>query len=239
MATARERTVIVEDDPITRTMLVRYFAQQGYEAEAAAGIVEARRALRRRPADVLLLDIVLPDGDGVAFAREIRRDSAVGIIFVTNRNRDADRIQGLEAAGDDYVTKPINLRELLARVRALCRRLALDRKFAPDDTILAFDNWLIDLKRRELAERDGRVLRLTRGEFDLLAALILARGEAVTRDYLVEVVSNRAVKVTPRTVDALVARLRRKLELASSGPCPIRTVTGTGYRLDAAISIAP
>ena len=239
MNAAQERALIVEDDPITRTMLADYFAREGYQAAAVSSLAEAREALSRYPVDFLLLDIMLPDGDGIEFAREIRRGSAVGIIFVTNRNRDADRILGLEAAGDDYVTKPINLRELLARVRALCRRRGLDRRFQPEDTVLAFDQWIIDLKRRELFVRNGAVVRLTRGEFDLLAALALARGETLTRDYLVEVVSNRALDVTPRTVDALVARLRRKLELTIAQPCPIRTVTGVGYRLDTAVCNAP
>ena len=239
MSGAEERALIVEDDPITRTMLANYFSREGYQTVAASNLVQARAALAEGAMDVVLLDIMLPDGDGIEFAREIRRDSAIGIIFVTQRNRDADRIRGLEAAGDDYVTKPINLRELLARVRALCRRRSLDRRFQSEDTVLTFDACIIDLKRRELSVRNGAVVRLTRGEFDLLAALALARGETLTRDYLVEVVSNRALEVTPRTVDALVARLRRKLELAVERPCPIRTVTGIGYRLEAVVSSAP
>jgi two-component system, OmpR family, torCAD operon response regulator TorR len=239
MNAAQERALIVEDDPITRTMLANYFSNEGYQTVAVGNLVEARAALGERAMDILLLDIMLPDGDGIDFAREIRRDSAIGIIFVTQRNRDADRIRGLEAAGDDYVTKPINLRELLARVRALCRRRGLDRRFQSEETVLTFGAWILDLQRRELSVRNGAVVRLTRGEFDLLAALALARGETLSRDYLVEVVSNRALDVTPRTVDALVARLRRKLELAVGQPCPIRTVTGAGYRLEAVVSSAP
>ncbi|WFU37245.1 response regulator transcription factor [Bradyrhizobium sp. CB82] len=238
MAAERERALIVEDDPITQAILRQYFGGEGYEAEAVSSLAEARQAFRRLPADVLLLDIALPDGDGVEFAREVRRESAVGIIFVTSKNQDSDRIKALEAAGDDYVTKPINLRELLARVRALSRRRALDRRFQPDDVILSFAGWIIDLKRRELFRQDGGVLRLTRGEFDLLAALALARGGTVTRDYLVEVVSNRDIAVTPRTVDSLVARLRGKLEQVVPMPCPIRTVKGEGYRLDSPVEIA-
>lgn len=234
----RERALVVEDDPIMRTMLASCFAGEGYEAEAASTIAEARQILRSRPADFLLLDIVLPDGDGIEFARELRRKSTVGIIFVTNRKRDADRILGLEAAGDDYVTKPVNLRELMARVRALCRRLALERKTWPDETVLEFDPWLIDLRQRELSIRGGQGVRLTRGEFDLLAALVLARGAVVTRDYLAEVVSKREIEVMPRTVDVLVSRIRGKLEKAAGRPCPILTVVGHGYRLDAAVASA-
>lgn len=238
MATERERTLIVEDDPITQAVLRQYFDNEGYEVEAVASLAEARLALRRQPADFLLLDIALPDGDGLDFAREIRRNSAVGIIFVTSKNTDADRIRGLESAGDDYVTKPVKLRELLARVRALSRRRALDRRFQPDDVILSFAGWIIDLKRRELFRQDGGVLRLTRGEFDLLAALALARGTVVTRDYLVEVVSKRDIAVTPRTVDSLIARLRGKLERVVALPCPIRTVKGEGYCLDTPVETA-
>lgn len=236
MTPKRERILIVEDDPITQTMLARYLESVGYEVVTGGNVAQAREALRIAPADVLLLDINLPDGDGISFARELRQHSTVGIIFVTQRTGDVDRILGLETAGDDYVTKPVRLRELLARVRALLRRQRLYHEVSPVDTVLTFDQWLIDLRRRELARLGGDVLPLTPREFDLLAALAMVRGATLTREYLLEVVSKREHTTDARTVDTLIARLRRKMsDAAGDAHCPIATVVGVGYRLDATV----
>ncbi|KVX87539.1 two-component system response regulator [Burkholderia ubonensis] len=236
MEPAPERILIVEDDPVTQAMLARYLGGAGYKIAVGSTLADARDALRAAPADVLLLDINLPDGDGISFARELRQHSTAGIIFVTQRAGDADRVLGLEAAGDDYVTKPVRLRELLAQVRALLRRQRLYHEVSPVDTVLTFDRWLIDLRRRELALLGGDVLALTPREFDLLAALVMARGATLTRDYLREVTSKREHTMDARTVDTLIARLRRKLSQADSAAgCPIRTVVGVGYRLDAKV----
>jgi two-component system torCAD operon response regulator TorR len=230
-AVRRDRLIVVEDDPVTRSMIARYFADQGFEVEEAATGAECRRALKRSPADLVFIDIQLPDGDGFDLAREIRAASAIGIIFVTQKDSEVDRILGLELAGDDYVTKPVNLRELLARARSLLRRRSMDRDADRHNPVIGFESWLLDQTRRELTMRDGTPVRVTRGEFDLLAALVQANGRPLSRDYLVEVVSNRDTEVGDRTVDALVARLRRKLQTPEGGPPVIVTVTGVGYKL--------
>lgn len=218
-------------------MLARYLGDASYRIATCSHLAQAREIVRHEVVDLLLLDINLPDGDGISFAAELRQRSTAGIIFVTQRSSDIDRIRGLEAAGDDYVTKPVNLRELLARVRALLRRQQLYREVSSSDTVLTFEHWLIDLRRRELALRDGVVLPLTPREFDLLAALAMARGATLTREYLLEVVSKREHTVDARTVDTLVARLRRKLsQAAATAGCPIRTVVGVGYRIDAKVN---
>jgi two-component system torCAD operon response regulator TorR len=227
----RDRLIVVEDDPVTRSMIARYFAEQGFEVEEAGTGAECRRALKRSPADLLFIDIQLPDGDGFDLAREIRATSAVGIIFVTQKDSEIDRIVGLELAGDDYVTKPVKLRELLARSRSLLRRRGLERDAARERSVITFESWLLDQTRRELTTREGVPVRVTRGEFDLLAALVQANGRPLSRDYLVEVVSNRDTEVGDRTVDALVARLRRKLQPPAGGQPVIVTVTGVGYKL--------
>jgi two-component system torCAD operon response regulator TorR len=198
----RERLVVVEDDPVTRTMLVGYFSENNFDVVGAGSCAECRQALRGR-ADLVFLDVQLPDGDGFELAKEIQATSNAGIIFVTRRDTDVDRILGLEIAGDHYVTKPINLRDLLARARSVLRRRSIDRKAARNHNSSA--------------------------EFDLLAALVGADGRPLSRDYLIEVVSNRQAEVDIRTVDALVARLRRKL--VGSGTPVIATVTGVGYKL--------
>ncbi len=225
------RLVVVEDDAVTRSMIARYFQGEGFDVAEAATGAECRRALKQRPADLVFVDIQLPDGDGFDLAREIRAGSAVGIIFVTQKDSEVDRILGLELAADDYVTKPVNLRELLARARSLLRRRELERGAARERSVITFESWLLDQTRRELATRDGVPVRVTRGEFDLLAALVLANGRPLSRDYLIEVISNRDTEVGDRTVDALVARLRRKLRTPEGSVPVIVTVTGIGYKL--------
>lgn len=225
---ARDRLIVVEDDPATRTMLVDYFSANNFNVVATSSCAECRQAMRSR-ADLVFLDVQLPDGDGFALAREIQATSNAGIIFVTRRAADVDRILGLEIAGDHYVTKPIDLRDLLARARSVLRRRAIDRRAARSHNSIALGDWIIDLTRRELLGNDGKPVALTRAEFDLLAALVAGDGRPLSRDYLIEVVSNRQVEVDIRTVDALVARLRRKL--VGSGTPVIATVTGVGYKL--------
>lgn len=226
----RERLIVVEDDPVTRAMVAGYFTDHGFEVVEAGTAAECRQALRRRNPDLVFVDVQLPDCDGFDLAKEIQALSSAGIIFVTRRNSEVDRIVGLEIGGDHYVTKPIDLRDLLARARSLLRRRAVDRAAARRGTSISFGNWVIDLVRRELSNNDGTVLRVTRAEFDLLAALVDADGRPLNREYLVEVVSNRQGDVDARTVDTLVARLRRKL--VGSGKLPvIATVAGIGYKL--------
>ena len=211
-------------------MIATYFAREGFTVHEAASGTECRDLLRGMQPDLLFIDLNLPDGNGLHLAREIRAKSPVGIIFVTQQNSAADRIRALEMAGDDYVTKPVNLRELLARTRALLRRRELERAPKDRNAVYAFGPWLIDLVRRELTA-GGSPIQMTRAEFDLLAALVEASGRPLTRDYLVEVVSNRSLGGDLRTVDTLVARIRRKLQAVSEKQEVIVTVPGVGYRL--------
>ena len=227
-----ETILVVEDEAATRTMVVEYLRDEGYEVREAENIAQGREALQRGPADIVLLDINLPDGDGLSVGRELRAKGETGLIFVTRRDSEVDRVVGLELGGDDYVVKPINLRELLARVRSVLRR----RRSALDATsvrsgVRTFGGWLIDLTRRELSDPVGEPVRLTRGEFDLLAALVHGGGRPITRDYLIEVVTNSDADTTTRTVDTLVSRLRRKVEPDPRHPEMIVTVQGVGYKL--------
>jgi len=227
-STGRERLIVVEDDPVTRAMIAGYFTDNNFEVVEAKGCADCRSALKTR-ADLVFIDVQLPDGDGFELAKEVQTLSSAGIIFVTRRDTEVDRILGLEVAGDHYVTKPINLRDLLARARSLLRRREIEREASRSDTVIMFGNWVIDLTRRELTEVGGKPVALTRAEFDLLAALVGADGRPLSREYLIEVVSNRQSEVDVRTVDALIARLRRKL-VGGDQPV-ITTVTGIGYKL--------
>lgn len=229
-ATSQERLVIVEDDPVTRTVIAGYFTDQGFQVEETETVVQARQAVRRVRPDLIFIDVVLPDGDGFDLARELQSVSDAGIIFVTQRDADVDRIVGLELAGDHYVSKPVDLRDLLARARSLLRRRRIERDMARRNTVATFGPFTVDLLRRELATINGDPIRLTRGEFDLLAALVESAGHPLSRDYLIEVISNRFTDVDARSVDALVARLRRKLgDTGKSGV--IATVSGMGYKI--------
>lgn len=230
MTSERPHLIVVEDDPVTRSMVAGYFSREGFSVHEAGSALECRALLKSKTVDLVFIDIQLPDSNGLSLAQEIRATSPVGIIFVTQRDSETDRVVGLELAGDDYVTKPINLRELLARARALLRRRTLERDVSRAP-VASVGPWLLDMTRRELATRNGEPIRLTRAEFDLLAALVDANGRPLSRDYLSEVVSNRSLTGDSRTVDTLVARLRRKLVPDEHGTSVIVTVPGIGYKL--------
>lgn len=218
-------------------MISGYFAQEGFCVKEAGSAAECRSLLRPSAFDLIFVDIHLPDANGIEFAREIGAGSDMGIIFVTQRDSELDRILGLESVGDDYVTKPVNLRELMARARSCLRRRRPDRTPTNRRAVVTFGPYIMDLTRRELALSSGAPVPLTRGEFDLLAALVEANGRPLFRDFLAEVVSTRAGDVAGalRSVDTLVARLRRKLH-QHDGAQVIVTVTGIGYRFGWAVA---
>ncbi|KAB7623809.1 response regulator transcription factor [Alkalilimnicola sp. S0819] len=222
--------VVVEDSPETRHLLVEYLRQQGYRVHEAADGAAFRELLRSLTPVLVILDIELPDTDGLTLAREAHRHGEPGIIFVTVRDNDFDRVAALELGGDDYITKPVNLRELLARVRSVLRRRQAGA--AAVTTSYQFHGYRLDLVRRELSLADGERVPLTAGEFGVLAVLAAHRGQPVERGYLLEAVTSRdPLEVSERTVDTLVRRLRCKLETDPRHPRLVLTVPGVGYRL--------
>lgn len=221
--------VVLDDDPITRSIIAKYFSNEGFQVREAGSAAECRTVFKLGVPDLIFVDIHLPDANGIVFAQEIRAASAVGIVFVTQRDSEVDRVVGLESVGDDYVTKPVNLRELMARARSLLRRRKLEPAPGNRRAVMTFGSYVMDLTRRELS-LNSLPIQLTRGEFDLLAALVEANGRPLNRDYLAEVVSSRVGDGDIRTVDSLIARLRRKLKPADGGEPIIVTVTGVGYR---------
>lgn len=226
----RDAILIVDDCPENRGLVAAYLEQQGYTVhEAEDGAAYRARLAELAPA-LALIDIELPDTDGLTLALETRRQTDAGIIFVTVRDNDFDRIAALELGGDDYLTKPVNLRELLARVRSVLRRRAAG--LVAPGARLPVGGYELDLLRRELLRRDGARVETTQGELNLLAALAAHRGEPVSREYLLQSISPRdPSEVSERTVDTLVRRLRRKLEPDPDNPTLIVTVHGVGYRL--------
>ena len=238
----QERTyhlLIVEDEPVTRTKLAGYFKSAGYEVSVAGSGEDMHRMLARHHINLLLLDISLPDADGLDLTLELRKTYELGIILVTGRNTDVDRILGLEIGADDYVTKPFNERELLARVKSVLRRLSIQASAVPENDSLYFDNWEINLTQRKVASSKGEKVHLTRGEFELLSALVKHPKTVMSRDRLMALVTHRSWQPDNRTIDVLIKRLREKIEIDPKSPELLLTVYGEGYVLAAEVSDAP
>lgn len=225
--------IVVEDEPVTRVTVSSYLTAQGYRVSEADDSRQMDAILARDPADLLIVDINLDGKDGLEITREIRARSEIGIILVSARTDDVDRIVGLELGADDYVSKPYNKRELLARVKNLLRRTAFARQFARP--IRQFDGLRFDIARRNLAGRDGAAIPLTRAEYELLRLFVEHPGEVLSRDVLMQGVTHRADGTSDRTVDVLVRRLRGKLERDPQHPQIISTSHGEGYVFTAAL----
>jgi two-component system torCAD operon response regulator TorR len=215
--------LVVEDSPESLELIAGYLESQGIRTLRAATAAQMTDLLATERPSLILLDVNLPDGDGIALASKLRLGERCGLIFVTSRDTDDDVIAGLEAGGDDYVTKPVNMRALHARIRSVLRRAA--------DSVITFEGWNLDLIRRELFQPNGRMVELTTGEFNILAALAAQRPNPVSRDFLLDVISNRDPReVSEHTIDTLISRLRRKMQTGTAKPL-IATVRGIGYAL--------
>jgi len=223
--------LVVEDELATRAMLVKVFEDAEFRVSTADDAAAARRAVAAESPDLVLLDLNLPDEQGLGLARELCARPDFATIIVTARADDLDRVAGLEIGADDYVTKPFFPRELVARVRVVLRRLdgAVGRATEASGTV-EFDGWVLDLGAHTLADPQGRDVPLTRAEFSLLAALVTRAGRPQTRDQLLEAVSHRDWAPVDRTVDVLVSRLRRKIEPNPKSPRFIQTIPGIGYK---------
>ena len=225
---AGQRLSVVDDDPSIRETLKGFLEAEGYEVYCAADADELDRILHVKLIDLVLLDIRLPGRDGLSLTRELREKSEIGIILITGRNDKIDRILGLEYGADDYVTKPLDERELLPRVRNLLRRVGHSRSVAVAST-LSFGRFQLDTRGRSLMDESGHPVALTTAEFDLLVALVKNTGQVMSRERLIAATSRRRFESMDRTVDTLVRRLRRKIEIDPDNPLLIKTVHGTGY----------
>jgi DNA-binding response OmpR family regulator len=225
-----ERIAVVDDDPSIRETLEGFLQAEGYEICCAADADELDRVMRVKHIDLVLLDIRLPGRDGLSLTRELREKSEIGIILITGRNDKVDRILGLEYGADDYIAKPVDERELLPRVRNLLRRVAHSRSaHASAPATLAFGAFLLDTRARNLTDVEGRSVPLTTAEFDLLAVLVRHAGQVMSRERLISATKRRRFESMDRTIDTLVRRLRRKIEVDPDNPHLIKTVHGTGY----------
>jgi two-component system, OmpR family, torCAD operon response regulator TorR len=220
---------IVDDEPLIQSTLVTYFENAGFAVRSAETADQARRLMARERIDFVLLDIRLPDGDGLTLMRDIRAESDVPVILITSRAEEADRIIGLELGADDYVTKPFSPREVLARVKTVLRRTRAVADRGQGKQLRRFAGWCLDLENHRLTSPSGESMRLTSAEFELLAALVRHPGRIMSRNDLLDVMSNREWDPNDRTVDVLVGRLRRKIEADPGKPQIILTEYGLGY----------
>lgn len=221
--------LIVEDEEVTRTRIAAYFEAEGYRVSQSEDGADINRILTEGGVDVVLLDINLPGKDGLLLARELSEKTDAGIILVTARSDEVDRIVGLEIGADDYVTKPFNPRELLARVKNVIRRIRVTRQEPGKARLRTFSGWTLDTARRCVVSGNGASTSLTRGEFELLVAFLEHPGETFSRERLMSKITHRAWTPNERTIDVLVRRLRNKIEPNSHEPVIILTVHGEGY----------
>ena len=225
-----ERILIVDDEPELRRLLNRYLAAEGYRVAEAENGVAMQRYLDDHDVDLVILDLMMPGEDGLTLARRLRNRGDQPIIILSARGDDVDRIVGLEVGADDYLAKPFNPRELLARIRAVLRRThAGDGGEAGEQaSTVRFGSWELNLASHRLT-RDGEEVALTSGEFELLKIFVRHPDRVLTRDQLLTMTKGYEHTPYDRSIDVRVNRLRRKIEEDPSAPRLIRTIWGSGY----------
>ncbi|KAA0573918.1 response regulator transcription factor [Azospirillum sp. B21] len=229
----------VDDDEPIRELLASYLAGEGYRVTTAHDTASAKQALDGDPVDLVVCDLRLPDGDGLGLVRQIRTESQIPVIILSSKDQDVDRIVGLELGADDYLTKPFNPRELLARIKAVLRRVSNDARPPrnPDElrAVVQFANWELDLTAQRLRGQEGREVELTKAEFGLLAAFVKRPQRVLTPDQLLDLTRVDGAEVFDRSIDVLILRLRRKIEANPKEPRIIKTERGAGYVFDAKV----
>jgi two-component system OmpR family response regulator len=222
--------LVVDDHRDIRELVARYLVKHGYRAIVAENAAAARRTLERGKIDLVVLDIMMPGEDGLSLTRSLREGRDIPVILLTAMGEETDRIVGLEVGADDYLAKPFNPRELLARIKAVLRRAqALPRQPGLAHGRLRFDRFVLDLARRELIDEAGVATMLSSGEFRLLSALVERPGMVLTRDQLLDLTRGRSAQPFDRSIDNQVSRLRKKIERDPRNPQLIKTAWGDGY----------
>jgi DNA-binding response OmpR family regulator len=228
----RAQLLVVDDDPGIRDLLSRYLGQQGYRVEAVGDGAAMDQWLQQNTPDLVILDLMLPGEDGLSLARRLRAESDLPVVMLSARGDDVDRIVGLEVGADDYLAKPFNPRELLARIRAVLRRRVPADTTAPSPTVVEvtdFGPYRLDFEARRLLRGDQEV-PLSRAEFELLEVLVRHPNRTLSRDFIMEALGGHDRDAFDRSIDVRVTRLRRKIEQEPSHPVYIRTVWGVGYQ---------
>jgi two-component system OmpR family response regulator len=237
----KSHILIVDDDRQIRAMLARFLADHAMRVTQAGDGEQMFKALEAGRFDVIVLDVMMPGDDGFTLCRKLRSTNTIPLILLTARNSETDRIVGLELGADDYVTKPFNPRELLARIRAILRRAgtqapATAQRFA--SATYQFAGWTLDTSRRSLISPQGALTDLTTGEFDLLVAFVEHPQRVLNRDQLLDLARGRVSLAFDRSIDVQVSRLRRKIETDPNAPALIKTVRNGGYFFTATVAAA-
>ena len=231
--------LVVDDDAEIRDLLANYLARENFRVLTAKDGESVDRILAQHRIQLIVLDLMMPGEDGLSICRRIRVSSAVPIIILTAKGEDIDRIIGLEMGADDYISKPFNPRELVARIKAVLWRAKNVYEGPgrdPQNQSLAFDGWVINQSGREVISPDGTEVVLSSGEFNLLVAFASNPKRVLTRDQLLDLTQGRTLDPYDRSIDVQVSRLRRKIERDPQKPSIIKTVHGVGYTFIPTIS---
>ncbi len=232
------RLLIVDDDVEILALLKKFFLQHSYEVEVATDGAAMWAAIARQHPDVIVLDVMLPGQSGLSLCQRVHGELGIPIVMLTAMGELSDRIIGLELGADDYLTKPFDARELLARVRAVQRRTGAAVKAGGDEArpVIVFAGWQLDVARRDLRSPDGVMIPLSGGEFDLLLVFLEHPGRILSREQLLDLCHGNAHDAFDRSIDVQVSRLRRKIEPDSKRPDIIRTVRNGGYQFSPEVS---
>ncbi len=234
--------LLVDDEATLREPLAEYLTGQGFAVTEAESAAAARSTLNEAAPDIVLLDVMMPGEDGLSFCRHLVETRQLPVIFLTARGESTDRIVGLELGADDYVVKPFEPRELVARIRTVLRRVARgpSHETQAEDWHYAFEGWVLDPLKRKLTDPEDVKVPISTAEFRLLRAFLDNPRKVLDRDWLLDTVQGRTAHLFDRAVDNQVSRLRRKIESDSRNPLLIQTVRGGGYRFSAQVKrIAP
>ena len=232
---AHAAILLVDDEAALRETLAEYLVRQGFVVTQAASAAEARAQLGSQAFDLVLLDIMMPGEDGLSLCRHLAETRRLPVIFITARGEATDRIVGLEIGADDYVVKPFDPRELVARIRSVMRRASRVAAEPAEDMIYEFEGWQLDPLKRRLVDPEGAVVAISSAEFRLLMAFLDHPRQVLDRDRLLDMVQGREAHLFDRAVDNQISRLRRKIEPDSRNPQLIQTVWGGGYMLAAEV----
>lgn len=235
---ADSHILIVDDDAQIRQLAAKLLRDHGYRVSVAGDGREMWHVLDTAAIDLVILDLMLPGGNGLDLCRELRARTQIPIIMVTALGSDTDRIVGLEIGADDYLPKPFNPRELLARINAVLRRaqVAAGEATPSNGHVLNFAGWMLDTRRRELTNPSGIIVDLSTGEYDLLLTFLDFPQRALSRDRLMDSAKNRVATGYDRAIDIQVSRLRKKLDTSEDGQAMIKTIRGTGYMFVPAVA---
>ncbi|MEM7057146.1 MAG: response regulator [Pseudomonadota bacterium] len=230
--------LIVDDDPDIRSLVAEFLSREGLDVEQAENAEVMDAVLARVRPDLIVLDLMLPGEDGLSICRRLRAAGGPAILMLTAKSDEIDRVVGLEMGADDYLVKPFGPRELLARIRAILRRMSEHSGAAPSRRF-SFDRFVMDLDARQIEDADGAPLSLTSGEFDLLACFVQRPRRVLSRDQILDQLRGRGAEPFDRTVDMLTSRLRRKLADASPETELISTVRNSGYLFTPTVKALP